>query len=225
MGPHGKSKVKPRPEPPAGLVARLRVYRQYALRYWARTPLKHKLAIATMSVVFLVGFITVLEKIQGSLPDLSQITQPKKSGNVKNYEVANVRDAKFPYLVPGKNAAWEYDEKTIAYDKAKDVVKYGVRLNNSQANVTFSQQKFPKDLESPKSPKFMAFVNDSNPTRSQDTGRGTVYFLSSLENGVETTKGADTIIFVTDDVLMFAKAGRIVGYDGWSQLLATMRPR
>jgi hypothetical protein len=181
--------------------------------------------MAAAGVIFVVGLVTVWEKIQSSLPDLSNLTRPTKSGNVKNYELANIKDAKFPYLVPGKNAAWEYDEKTIAYDKAKDVVKYVVRLNNSHANVTFSQQKFPKDLESRKSPKFMAFVNDSSPTRSQDTGRGTVYFLSSLENGVESTKGADTVIFVTDDVLMFAKAGRIVGYDGWSQLLATMRPR
>lgn len=193
-------------------------------KYFDAQHIQKTLVMATLVMVFLVGLVTVLQKISGSLPDISKLINPPKTGNVQQFDAATIKDANFTYLVPRKSESWEFDESTAAYDKQKDVVKYGVTLNNAQVNVVFSQQKFPEDLKPRKSNKFMAFINDSNPTRSQDAGEGTVYFLSSLENGVPTTDGTNTIIYATDDILMFGKAGKLVGYDGWVELLTAMGP-
>lgn len=193
-------------------------------KYFGKKQLRTNILIALVGGVFVIGMLTVAQKVGNWLPDLSRVLHPAKTDNVKVVPVAKISEADFPYLVPGKDADWTYDEASPAYDKAKGVVKYGVTLNNAHINVTFSQQRFPKDLQSRTSNKFKAFVNDSNPARSQDTGRGTLYFLQSIENGAPSSSGADTIIFATDDVLLFGKTGRIVGYDGWAKLLSSMHP-
>lgn len=188
-----------------------------------RRQLKKIVGVALIGVVFVVGLMTVLQKVGSWLPDVASLTHPKQSPNIKTTEVLDVKKADFPYLVPGKDDAWKYDATSPVYDKTTGVVKYAVRLNYTQVDITFSQQKMPDALKPRDSAKFTGFINNANPARSQNTGRGTVYFLAALQNGAPAN-GADTVIFATDDVLMFGKAGRVVGYDAWTKLLGTMKP-
>lgn len=174
-------------------------------------------------VVFVIGLVTLVRFLIGLVPDFKNFGKPLVSNNIKTMEVLGIDKANFNYLIPGKSDAWSYDETSPAFDSTTGVVKYAMKMKFSQVNVTISQQKFPEKLESRKSDKFMSFVTSSNPSRSQDVGRGTVFFMAALENGAPAN-GADTIIFATDDVLMFGRAGRVIGYDAWANMLATMKP-
>jgi hypothetical protein len=53
-------------------------------------------------------------------------------------------------------------------------------------------------------------------------GRGTLYYLPALSNGAPAA-GADTVIYATNEVLLFGRAERVVGYDGWSKLMGAMK--
>jgi hypothetical protein len=46
--------------------------------------------------------------------------------------------------------------------------------------------------------------------------------MSALQNG-SPAKGADTIIYATDNVLLFGRSSAILGYDAWAKLLASLK--
>jgi hypothetical protein len=80
----------------------------------------------------------------------------------------------------------------------------------------------PDELKGQKSPKFMEFIQSSNVVRSQQAGDGTVYYVAALQNGAQAN-GATSVIYVTDKILMFGRAGGLVGYDAWASMLSQMR--
>lgn len=184
---------------------------------------KKRVLLALAGVVFVVGLFTVVQKVASWLPSLAK---PHKTatGNVKVNNSLEIKKADFNYLVPGTDDAWTFDEGSVAFDSSTGVVKYAVKMKYSGATVTFSQQTMPGEFKPRQTNnKFMAFINSANPTRSQDAGEGTVYFLAAMQNGA-AANGADTVIYATDDILMFGKTGQIVGYDGWAKLVGSMQP-
>jgi hypothetical protein len=66
------------------------------------------------------------------------------------------------------------------------------------------------------------FMDQEKPASDQAAGDGTVYYLPALLNGVQAPDGSDTIIYATDNILMFAKAGVIVKSAEWTKLLNSM---
>jgi len=137
--------------------------------------------------------------------------------------LGNIVDANFSYLMPSNDDAWTMQASTETYDASKGLVKYEVKLKNAGTVVTISQQAMPSTLMPRDSAAFNEFVESNKPTRSMDAGSGKAYFLPALQNGVPAN-GADTVIFATNEVLMFGRAERVVGYDGWTKLLSTMKP-
>lgn len=172
--------------------------------------------------VFAIGLVTVLQKIGNQVTTVVQ-THGNSASNVKQVDVLSVDRADFDYFVPASSDAWKFDAKTAVFDKTSGVVKYGVQLTYAGITVTISQQKFPDALKPRSSSKFSNFVDSFNPSRTQDSGRGTVYFKATLQNGA-AANGSDTVMYATDDVLMFAQAGSVLGYDAWSKLLTAMQP-
>jgi hypothetical protein len=169
--------------------------------------------MAAIAVV-LVG--VVIWKVWPSAANTGKSKSPKIS------VVHEVKNAPFNFMVPSPNAAWSYDEKSLTFDPDKGVMKYILRLNFAQADLTVSQQVMPDELKVPKSSKLSAFIQASNVVRSQQAGDGTLYFVAALQNGAQAN-GADAVIYATDDILLFGRTGSILGYDAWANLMASMR--
>jgi hypothetical protein len=188
------------------------------LRIW------QTVALGLVAGIFVVGLLATL-RTAGSLvppsPLFKNQGQADKQGQVG--QVTSVTNAKFNYLIPGNDATWTFDSRSPVYDQTTAVVKYAVPLKFSGNTVTVSQQKLPPDFKDRSGAKFKAFMDGMHPVRVVDAGRGSVYFLPALQNGAPAN-GADTVIFVTDDVLLFGKTGSVIGFDGWTKLMATMHP-
>jgi hypothetical protein len=172
--------------------------------------------------IFLIGALTLWQRVSNQVQGLVDASG-STARNVKTVDVLNVNRADFDYYVPGSSDAWKFDQKSAAYDQVSKIVKYNVHLNYSGASIAVTQQRLPDQLKPRGSDKFINFIDSANPSRSQGTGKGTLYFMATLQNGAPAS-GSDTVIFATDDVLMFARAGTVVGYDTWSKLIATMHP-
>jgi len=186
-------------------------------------------AWALGGTVFLVGALTLAQQVgsgvsnvaKGVVSHIHVYSNNSASTASNSSEVADIKNASFDYLVPG-SGTWKVDSSQTAYDPVKGIVKYQVDFSGENASATITQQPFPKQLEPRGGDKFMAFVNASKPARSEDVNGGTVYFLPALENGAPAS-GTDTVIFARDDVLMFGQAGRVLDWDIWTQMLATMK--
>ena len=137
-----------------------------------------------------------------------------------------VKDASrsgFDFWVPLPNSDWTFDAKSPVFDSSKGVVDYQVKLA-SGVGVTVSQQVMPEELK-PRdvSPKFNQFILNSNVTLSEPAGKGKAYFRAAESNGAQAN-GADSVIYATDNILMFGQSSEIIPYDKWAKLLAAMVP-
>ncbi len=181
-------------------------------------------AVGVVAGVFVVGLVVIVRGLWTAVPEVVKTATSKPSPTAANKlgEVTTINNASFGYLIPGKDASWLFDDKSTAYDDAHGVVKYLVKLTYAQVEVTISQQAMPGELAPRGSDKFNAFINDSKAVRSQDAGPGKIYFLPTLENGAPSSTSADTVIYATDNILMFGRANRAVRYGVWAQLLASM---
>lgn len=150
-------------------------------------------------------------------------TSAKSAGGDARDSIVGIENASFAYLSPGADKNWAIDEGSKAYEDSKGVVKYTVKLKNSGTSITISEQIMPADLVPKGSEAFLKFIAASKPTRSNDLSEGTLYFLPALQNGVPAS-GSDTVIYATNEVLMFGRAERVVGYEGWMALMSAMRP-
>jgi hypothetical protein len=124
--------------------------------------------------------------------------------------------------MPGQDDSWTYDDKQTAFDKTRGVVKYVVNLKEADVSITFSQQVMPTQLKPVGSDSWKAFISQEKPMTDQAVGDGTVYYLPALANGVPPASGSDTIIYATDKILMFGKAGRVMDAATWVRLLGSM---
>ncbi len=159
---------------------------------------------------------------------LSQKTLPKLvSGPAKTSDnltiVKENSKAVFPYLVPKADSAWQFDASSTLFDQTKGVVKYNLILKQGNSKVTISQQKLPDELKPvPNSAKFNQFIIASNVNYSVSIGAGKAYFRVAQQNGAPAS-GATTVIFATNDVLLFGQSGTILSYDEWSKILGGMQ--
>ena len=194
----------------------LEVVRRLARRRWQAREL---IVLGVVAGIFLIGAVTIWQKLSNQVQDA--LDARKTSGNVQTVDVLDVDRADFNYYVPGSSDAWTFDKKTAVFDKTSKIVKYGVKLNYSGTMVTMTQQKFPDDLKPRGSTKFLNFIDSVNPSRSQEAGKGTLFFKATLQNGAPAN-GSDTVVFATDDVLMFGRSASVLGYDAWAKLMASM---
>ena len=198
------------------------------------TTRRQRLIAASILVMFLVvlgvGLNTILSGFLKGPHKLSQGTSKKSSSVVSQVTSTSGADSQttidqagFNYLLPGGDSAWTLDTQSETYDSDKKVVKYALKLTNADTAVTISEQVMPAELLPRGSAAFMTFVNSNKPAVSMDLGSGSLYFLPALENGVPAA-GADTIIYATDNVLLFGKAERVVGQSAWTKLIGEMKP-
>jgi hypothetical protein len=130
--------------------------------------------------------------------------------------------AVFPYLVPKPNSAYQFDPESTLFDQTKGIVKYNVILKDKNTKITISQQKLPEELRPvPDSAKFNQFILASNVNYSLSIAGGKVFFRMAQQNGAPAS-GATTVIFATNDVLLFGQSGDILSYEKWSKLLGEM---
>ena len=185
-------------------------------------------------LVFLVGALTLVQQLGGYVHHFvsgivthqqtySNSSSGGSSGTGGPDQPAVLSAANFHYLVPGKSANWSMVDGQSAYDSAKGIVKYQVTFANAKISASITQQVFPDQLKPRGGDKFLSFINNTKPTRSADVNSGTLYFLPMLKNGAPTTDGTDTVIFARDDVLMFGQAQGLLGWDAWTQMMASMQ--
>jgi len=188
-------------------------------------------------MVFLVGSITMVQQLGGVVSRISNsiVTNVKTYTNSGSSPVTNgdaggsdqsstnLAQAKFDYLIPGSSDAWKLMDGQSAYDSDKKLVKYGVLFAHAQVAAGITQQVFPDNLKPRDGDAFKAFIVKANPARSVDVNGGTLYFLPMLDNGAPSTSGTDTVIFARDDVLMFGQAKGMLGWDAWTQMMASMK--
>jgi hypothetical protein len=174
--------------------------------------------VVVAAVVFVVGAVTVVRGVAAFSGHVAKQAVQKKAQDSK---VTSIDYANFAYLKPGSDADWTLDDSGMAFDQGKGIVKYVVTLKNGNVGVTISQQVMPAQLRPRKSVKFQEFITEEKPAQSQDLGSGTVYYLPALENGAPAS-GSDTIIYATDDILLFGRAGRVLNYETWVKLLSSM---
>jgi hypothetical protein len=195
---------------------------------WRRRLLIAGISVAVL-VVIGVGLNTILSGIMKGHKAGSGKPAAAGSGAVTTAKggpgdsLSNITDASFGYLLPGASSAWTVQGGSKTYDSKKGLVKYNVKLTNAGTLVTVSQQVMPADLLPRDSAAFNQFMESNKPTRSADAGGGKLYFLPALQNG-SPAAGADTVIFATDNVLLFGRAESVVGWDGWTKMMAAMKP-
>jgi hypothetical protein len=126
----------------------------------------------------------------------------------------------FDYLAPAAEDDWKYDSSATVFDASKGVVNYKVQLTDG-GGVIMSQQQMPAELKPQTSAKFTQFILANNVAQSRSSGKGTVYFQPALTNG-SPANGATTVIYATDDILMFGRATAVLPYDKWVKLLGGM---
>jgi hypothetical protein len=178
------------------------------------------LGIGVAAVVFVVGLVTILRGVGLAVtPTLTQVRGGERS---EAGVAASVSKAKFSYLAPDNDKAWKLDDKSLVYDESKGVVKYQIAQKDGGATIVISQQKLPDDLKPQTSAKFTQFILASGVARSQEVGLGKVYFQQALLNGAPAN-GATTVIYATDDILLFGHAGMVLDYAKWSKLLGDLR--
>jgi hypothetical protein len=181
-------------------------------------------------LVFVVGALTLVQQVGGyvshfahSVVTHTQTYANGSSGTGGPDQASVLSAASFDYLIPGKSTAWKMDDGQSVYDPGKGIVKYQVTFNNAKVDASITQQVFPDQLKPRSGDKFTAFINNSKPSRSADVNLGTVYFLPMLQNGALAADGTDTVIFARDDVLMFGQASGKLGWDAWTQMMASMQ--
>jgi hypothetical protein len=134
-----------------------------------------------------------------------------------------VHNANFNYLVPGPDADWSFDQKTVAQDQTKGLVEYKVQWVNLATTVTVSQQQLPAQLKPRDGNKFAGFIGDQKPAKSEDVGLGKAYYLPFMVNDELSDTSTNRVIYATDDILMFGQSNRQLSYDLWSRLLLSMQ--
>jgi hypothetical protein len=182
------------------------------------------IGLAAAGVIFAVGAWTVLQQLGTVTTSVAKnvISQAKPSP-APDSQATTIDNANFKYLVPGTDPAWTFDDKQTAFDQGKGLVKYAVKLNNANLEATITQQEMPLKLKPRGSKDFLAFIDGLKPTRSTDAGKGKLYYLPALKNGAPAN-GSDTVVYATDDILMFGRSDGVLGYDAWAKLMETMQP-
>jgi hypothetical protein len=186
-------------------------------------------SIVLVLAVFGVGLNTITSgllkgpKTAGSKHSPSISSAGVQGTTASGDKLTDITNANFAYMKAKDSADWTLNLNSQTFEQKKGLVKYVVKLANAGTLVTISQQAMPAQLLPRDSKNFNQFIESNKPTRSVDAGSGKLYFLPALQNGV-LANGADTVIFATDNVLLFGRAERVVGYDGWTKLLGAMKP-
>jgi len=188
-------------------------------------PKKWQVVIVIMAVVLVVGVGALMQEVLAllhvHLPSISLNHQKVQQSTLT--VVKDASKAGFDFLVPAPSTDWTFDPKSPVFDASKGVVDYQLKLA-SGTDVTISQQVTPDELKPvDTSTKFNQFIMNSNVSLSQPVGKGKAYFRAAMSNGAPAN-GADTVIYATDNILMFGQAGEILPYDKWTKLLAAMVP-
>lgn len=190
------------------------------------------LAAVGVFVVFGVGVVSLGRSVLKPRPAVQQPNHTGAAGGVVSAgqtgsdsadRFAPVSQIDFGYLTPKLDPNWDYDAGSLAYDAAKGVVRYSLKFHHNNVGVVITEQAMPSQLMPRTSDAFTAFLTENKVFRSQDVGKGTIYFLPAMKNGV-LGGGADTVIFATDSILLFGKADSFVGFDPWLELMAAMQP-
>lgn len=182
------------------------------------------LGVMAAGIVFVVGAITVVQQVGKFTTRAAKTVLTATSSNSNPSSTSTgASGVNFAYLVPSQSADWTFDSTQIVFESDKGLVKYSVGLTNAKVSVTITQQSLPSKLRPKGSSEFEAFIAGAKPTRSTVAGLGTVYYLPALKNG-STANGSDTIVFATNDILMFGRSDSVLGYDAWAKLLAAMAP-
>ena len=177
-------------------------------------------AVAVMALVFVVGAITVVRGIGAVTGHLAKVVT---GGSTLAGKVSIVQNANFAYWVPGSDPGWTYDPKSKAVDPAHGVITFAVNFTGSpQIKVKISQQQMPDTLKPVGGGSWKHFIDQEKPVTDQPVGDGTIYYLPSLVNGVQASDGSDTIIFASDDILMFGRASEVTKSAQWSKLIDSM---
>lgn len=167
--------------------------------------------------IFGVGLATVLWGAGSAAEPLVKVVRGQDADTPG---AVTYNNAAFPYLVP-KHKDWDFKSDSVVFDQGKGVVKYQVVLKDPSLPVVISQQVMPSELKPQTSAKFNQLVLSSNVVRSQEAGKGKVYFQAALTNGAQAN-GATNVMYATDDILLFGHAPMVMGYDKWAELLSSM---
>jgi hypothetical protein len=180
--------------------------------------LKIGLAAAVVVVVFGVGLVSIVRGLGSAAAPAIKVVKGQDA-KVKGLAVG-AGSAKFTILTP-THADWDFDDKSLIYDEIKEVVKYQLTLRDADMKVVISQQKMPEELKPTTGAKFNQFILSSNVVRSEPVREGKVYYQAALTNGAQAN-GTTTVIYATDDVLMFGNAPAVMAYDKWAVLMSSM---
>jgi hypothetical protein len=173
---------------------------------------------AVVLVVFAVGLVTIIKGMGSAAAPAIKVVKGKDA-KVQGMAVG-AGNAKFTYLTPS-HADWDFDVNSVVYDEIKEVVKYQLMLRGADLPVVISQQKMPEDLKPITGAKFNQFILSSNVVRSETVVGGKIHYQAALVNGAQTN-GATTVIYATDEVLLFAHAPAVMAYEKWALLLGSM---
>lgn len=167
-------------------------------------------AVAVLVLVWGVGKLFHHSKPKGKTVQskLTVVTDPTKAG--------------FNYLVPSADGI-QFDAQSPVFDSSKGVVDYEVVADGSQ--ITISQQPMPADLQPwATSQKFQAFVVSSDVAVSEPVANGKIFFRQAIQNNAPAVGETDTIIYATNDILMFGQGTNFVSYSEWVKLVNAMQP-
>jgi hypothetical protein len=171
--------------------------------------------------VFVVGAVTVVHTLGAVTGKLAKEVTSKPVG-----QVASVQNANFSYWVPGSDTDWTYDPKSIAVDSQHGVITYAVKFAGGDVTqAKISQQRMPDPLKPVGGVSWKHFIQQEKPVTNQSAGDGTIYYLPALANGTQVSDGSDTIIFASDDILLFGQSTGVLKAAQWSKLIGSMTKR
>jgi hypothetical protein len=183
----------------------------------------HKNKWIIIGAVLVLAVAAVLVEVGRELGNHDSGHTPKSNHKVNTVgKISDVKNATFDYLEPADQSDWDFDDKSVIFEQENGIISYHINLKKAGTTVVVSEQQMPDDLKPQSSTKFTQFILSSNVSRSQDAGIGKVYFQPALSNGAPT-EGSTTVIFATDDILMFGRAGKVLDYETWTMLMGAMR--
>ena len=171
-------------------------------------------AVILASAVFCVGAVTLLKIVSSVTGKLAKDV----TGGTTAGKLSVVKNAAFAYWVPGSDPAWTFDPRSKVVDQAHGVITYAITFASGSVPVKVSQQQMPEALKPVGGSAWKRFIDQEKPITDQPVGDGTIYYLPALANGTQVSDGSDTIIFSSDNILMFGQAGSILKSAQWSSL-------
>lgn len=115
-----------------------------------------------------------------------------------------------------KDTTGKQSTPEFKYNKEKKFLRFVTEYN--RVTMTISQQKVPDDLNSNPA-KLMSLAESVEAGTPIDTQKGTAYI------GTDETTKAQTVVFATDDVLVFIRTDKDLDEQDWKFYINQLSPR